>query len=142
MLLYICIFLTKLKHVLILSQNYLCIACNVRCRGDLYSKMTCRYSLASFTFLLEQALQDLCPNFRTKCRSSLLFFSGCLCSFGLLYGRTGIDQTRAHDLEDDLVSIYLYIMIVWMGRISICTVRAGICWIIQYKRATLHRQMM
>lgn len=93
-------------------------------------KMTSLYSLASFTFLLEQVLQDLYPNVRKKCRSSLLFFSGCLCSSGLLYGMTGIDRTRVHDLEDDIVSIYLYIMIVWMGRISICTERGGISWII------------
>ncbi|XP_057466435.1 uncharacterized protein LOC130755882 isoform X2 [Actinidia eriantha] len=49
--------------------------------------------------------KQLFPGYKTLCRSSLLFFFGCLCSFGLQHGMEGtmVDQARVLDLEDDLV---------------------------------------
>jgi len=53
----------------------------------------------------ERMLVHLYPKFKIGYRYSLLFFSGCLYSFGLLPGMGGINQTRDRDLKDKIVSI-------------------------------------
>ncbi|KAK5830977.1 hypothetical protein PVK06_014772 [Gossypium arboreum] len=55
------------------------------------------------------SLQESYQNFKIKCGSSLLSFSGCLCSSGPLHGMGGIlvDQIKGLDLEDNLLVLYV-----------------------------------
>ncbi|KAG2729302.1 hypothetical protein I3760_01G243500 [Carya illinoinensis] len=55
--------------------------------------------LPRMTRSLSQDLQHLCPNFKIDYRYSLLSFSGCLYSSGLLYGMREVDRTNDLDLE-------------------------------------------
>ncbi|PNX93731.1 putative copia-type protein [Trifolium pratense] len=54
-------------------------------------------------------LLHLYQNFKIEYRSSLLFFSGCLYSFGLLHGMEGIDQTRDQDLKNKIANHSLFV---------------------------------
>ncbi|KAF1870195.1 hypothetical protein Lal_00017776 [Lupinus albus] len=60
---------------------------------------------AGYYYLGIMILAHIFPNLKKEYRSSLLFFSGCLYSFGILLGMAGINQTMVPDLEDKIVSI-------------------------------------
>lgn len=70
------------------------------------SEVWCSLTQWSFSSFWEQDLQHLCPNFKIDYRYSLLSFSGCLYSSGLLYGMREVDRTNDLDLEANPVSLY------------------------------------
>lgn len=60
--------------------------------------------------VIAQVQKQLLLGCKIQCRSSLPFYSGCPYSCGLQHGMEEmmIDRTRDLDLENDLVSILLY----------------------------------
>lgn len=69
-------------------------------------------------------MQLLSLSSKTEYKYSLLFFSGCLCSFGLLHLMIGVDQAKDHGSEDDIASIYLYI--TGLGGLALAYTSGGI----------------